>query len=190
MITAAKRTRRQSGSRLNRYWLGIDVRMCGRRPKDARFIGEAATVSRMTGTRCGIPTEAGEAPRVAGVIHSQSQAGLTPSYLGRGLSLDVGSRASETAVSHLGHITRASSAGRAESTGAIGVHRSGNDVSIAGSWEGKAWPRLFLGPRSLPSRYVLTPPFLGTLAGYFLTWPESLTSVARWWIWIIWRLVD
>src|SRR5215831_2584826 len=42
-------------------------------------------------------------------------------------------------------------------------------------------------PRSLPSRYVLTPPFLGTLAGYFLTWPESLTSVARWWIWIIWR---
>src|SRR5262249_12994254 len=44
----------------------------------------------------------------------------------------------ETAVSYLGHFARASSAGRAESTGAIGVHRSGNDVAIAGSWEGKA----------------------------------------------------
>ncbi len=57
--------------------------------------GEAATVPTMTGALSGIPTEAGEAPPVAGVIHSQSQTGLTPSYLGRGLFFDVGSRAPE-----------------------------------------------------------------------------------------------
>jgi hypothetical protein len=34
---------------------------------------------------------------------------------------------------------------------------------------GKARPRVFLGRRSLPSRYVLTPPFPGNLAGYFPT---------------------
>jgi hypothetical protein len=32
---------------------------------------------------------------VVGVIHSQSQTGLTPGYLGRGLSFDMRSRASE-----------------------------------------------------------------------------------------------
>ena len=32
---------------------------------------------------------------MAGVIHSQSQTGLTPSYLGRGFFFDVGSRAPE-----------------------------------------------------------------------------------------------
>ena len=56
-------------------------------------VGEAATVHMMTGARSGIPTEAGEVPPVAGVIHSQSQTGLTPSYLGRGIFFDVGSRA-------------------------------------------------------------------------------------------------
>ena len=45
------------------------------------IVGEGTTVPRMTGARSGIPTEAGEAPRGAGVIHSQSQTGLTPSYL-------------------------------------------------------------------------------------------------------------
>ena len=45
--------------------------------------GSAATVSRMTGTRSGIPIEAGEDPRVAGVILSQNQTGLTPGYLRR-----------------------------------------------------------------------------------------------------------
>ena len=69
---------------------------------------------------------------------------------------------------------RASSAGRARITGAIGVHRPGDDVAIAGPRGGKAWPRLFLGRRSMPSRYVLTSPFPGTLAGYFLAWPELL----------------
>ena len=43
-------------------------------------VGQAATVPRMTGARFGIPTEAGEAPPVVGVIHSQSQTGLTTSY--------------------------------------------------------------------------------------------------------------
>jgi hypothetical protein len=42
--------------------------------------GEGA-VPTMTRARSGIPTEAGEAPRGAGVIHSQSQTGWTPSYL-------------------------------------------------------------------------------------------------------------
>ena len=45
------------------------------------MVGEGATVPTMTGARSGIPTEAGEAPRGAGVIHSQSQTGLTTSYL-------------------------------------------------------------------------------------------------------------
>ena len=49
----------------------------------------------MTGARFGIPTEAGEAPPVAGLIHSQSQATLTPSYLGQGLFFDAGSRDQE-----------------------------------------------------------------------------------------------
>ena len=57
------------------------------------MVGEAATVPTMTGARSGIPTEAGEAPPVAGVIHNQSQTGLAPSYLGRGLFFGVGSRA-------------------------------------------------------------------------------------------------
>ena len=58
--------------------------MAGGLPMVARImptVGQAATVPRMTGARFGIPTEAGEAPRVAGVIHSQSQTGLTPSDL-------------------------------------------------------------------------------------------------------------
>ena len=45
------------------------------------MVGEAATVPRMTGARSGIPTEAGEAPPVVGVIHNQSQTGLTLSDL-------------------------------------------------------------------------------------------------------------
>ena len=45
------------------------------------MVGEAATVPRMTGSRSGTPTEAGEARRMAGVIHSQRQTGLTPSDL-------------------------------------------------------------------------------------------------------------
>jgi hypothetical protein len=36
-------------------------------------VGEAATVPTMTGALSGIPTEAGEAPRVAGVIHSKAK---------------------------------------------------------------------------------------------------------------------
>ena len=45
--------------------------------------GPGSTVPRMTGTRSGIPLEAGEDPRVAGVILSQNQTGLTPGYLRR-----------------------------------------------------------------------------------------------------------
>ena len=56
--------------------------------------GEGVTVPTTIGARSRIPTEAGEAPPVAGVIHSQSQTGLTPSYLGRDLFF-VGSRALE-----------------------------------------------------------------------------------------------
>jgi hypothetical protein len=59
------------------------------------MVGKAATVPTMTGAPSGIPIEVGEVPPVAGVIHSQSQRGLTPSYLGRGLFFDVGSRAPE-----------------------------------------------------------------------------------------------
>ena len=57
--------------------------------------GEGVTVPTTIGARSRIPTEAGEAPPVAGVIHSQSQTGLTPSYLGRDLFFDAGSRAPE-----------------------------------------------------------------------------------------------
>ena len=59
------------------------------------MVGEAATVPTMTGARSGIPTEAGEAPPVVGVIHNQSQTGLAPSYLGRGLFFGVGSQDQE-----------------------------------------------------------------------------------------------
>ena len=85
----------------------------------------------------------------------------------------------------------ASSAGRARITGAIGVRRSGNDVAsvaVSGPRGVKAWPQLFLGWRSLRSRYGLTPSFPGTLAECFLTRPELLrSSIARRRIWIIWR---
>ena len=54
---------------------------------------KAVTVPTTTGARSGIPTDTGKAPRVAGVIRSQSQTGLTPSYLGRGPFFDGGSRA-------------------------------------------------------------------------------------------------
>jgi len=57
-------------------------------------VGEAATVPTMTRARSGIPTEAGEVSAEAGVIHSESQMGLTPSCLGRDLFF-VGSRALE-----------------------------------------------------------------------------------------------
>jgi hypothetical protein len=42
------------------------------------MVGKAATVPTMTGTPSGVPIEVGEVPPVAGVIHSQSQRGLTP----------------------------------------------------------------------------------------------------------------
>jgi len=58
-------------------------------------VGQAATVPRMTGARFGIPTEAGEAPPVVGVIHNQSPPGLSRCYLGQGLFFDVGSRDQE-----------------------------------------------------------------------------------------------
>jgi hypothetical protein len=76
----------------------------------------------------------------------------------------------------LGDIAQPSSAGRARITGAIGVHRPGDDVAIAGPRGGKAWPRLFLGRRSLPSRYGVTPPFRGTLAGVLPYAAGALTS--------------
>jgi hypothetical protein len=57
------------------------------------MVGVAATIPTMTGTRSGIPTEAGEARPGAGVILSQSQTGLTFSDLARGLFFDVGGRA-------------------------------------------------------------------------------------------------
>ena len=58
-------------------------------------VGQAATVPRMTGARFGIPTEAGEAPPVVGVIHNQSPPGLSRCYLGQGRFFDVGSRDQE-----------------------------------------------------------------------------------------------
>jgi hypothetical protein len=59
------------------------------------MVGEAVTVSTTIGAPFHIPIGAGEAPPVAGVIHSQSQPGSTPSYPGRRLFFDVGSRAPE-----------------------------------------------------------------------------------------------
>jgi len=59
------------------------------------MVGQAATVPRMTGARFGIPTEAGEAPPVVGVIHNQSLPGLSRCYLGQGLFFDAGSRDQE-----------------------------------------------------------------------------------------------
>jgi hypothetical protein len=59
------------------------------------MVGQAGTVPRMTGARFGIPTEAGEAPPVAGVIHNQSPTGLARCYLGQGLFFDVSSRDQE-----------------------------------------------------------------------------------------------
>jgi len=73
-------------------------------------------------------------------------------------------------------------AGRARLTGAIGVHRPGDDVAIAGPRGGKGWPRLFLGRRSLPSLYV--PPSISRharrvlpYAAGGLTWFDSATAV-------------
>jgi hypothetical protein len=57
------------------------------------MVGEAVTVLTTIGERSHIPIGAGEDPPVAGVIHSQSQTGLTLSYPGRGLFFDLGSRA-------------------------------------------------------------------------------------------------
>ena len=65
--------------------------MAGKTP----MVGEAVTVLTTIGWRSHIPIGAGEVPPVAGVIHSQSQTGLTPSHLGRGLFFDVGRRAPE-----------------------------------------------------------------------------------------------
>ena len=72
--------------------------MAGGLPMVARImpaVGQAATVPRVTGARFGIPTEAGEAPPVVGVIHNQSPPGLSRCYLGQGLFFDVGSRDQE-----------------------------------------------------------------------------------------------
>jgi hypothetical protein len=57
------------------------------------MVGQAVTVPATIGARSHIPIGAGEVPPAAGVIHSENQTGLTPSYLGRGLFSDVGSRA-------------------------------------------------------------------------------------------------
>jgi hypothetical protein len=57
------------------------------------MVGEAVTVLTTIGERSHIPIGAGEDPPVAGVIHSQSQTGLTPGYPGRGHFFDLGSRA-------------------------------------------------------------------------------------------------
>ena len=57
------------------------------------MVGEAVTVPATIGARSHILIGAGEVPPGAGVIHSENQTGLTPSYLGRGLFFDVGSRA-------------------------------------------------------------------------------------------------
>lgn len=59
------------------------------------MVGEAATVPRMTGARSGIPTEAGEALLVVGVIHNHSSTGLARCDLGRGLVFQVCSRDQE-----------------------------------------------------------------------------------------------
>jgi len=52
------------------------------------------------------------------------------------------------------------------------VRLAADAVAIAGPRRAKSVARLFLGLQSLPSHYGLTPPFPGTLAGYFLTRPE------------------
>jgi hypothetical protein len=59
------------------------------------MVGEAVTVLTTIGERSHIPIGAGEVPPVAGVIHSQSQTSLTPSYPGRGHFFDLGSRAAQ-----------------------------------------------------------------------------------------------
>jgi len=57
--------------------------------------GEGVTVPTTIGARSRIPTEAGEAPPVVGVIHNQSPPGLSRCYLGQGLFFDVSSREQE-----------------------------------------------------------------------------------------------
>ena len=59
------------------------------------MVGEAITDPTTIGVRSHIPIGAGEVPRVAGVIHSQSSADLAPSSLGRGLFPEGGHRDSE-----------------------------------------------------------------------------------------------
>jgi hypothetical protein len=66
---------------------------------------------------------------------------------------------------------------------------TGGASGVAGPRRGKAWPRLFLGRPSMPSRYGVTPPFPGTLAGVLPYAAGALTSFnsAAAVIWIIWR---
>jgi hypothetical protein len=71
------------------------------------MVGEAVTGPMTIGERSHTPTGAGEVPHVAGVIHSQSQTGLTLSDLGRGRFFDVGSRASEDIPEPLERIAHA-----------------------------------------------------------------------------------
>jgi hypothetical protein len=56
------------------------------------------------GARGGTPIGLGGLPTVAGLIRSQSETGLIPSDLGRGIFLDVGSRAPEDMLETLQRI--------------------------------------------------------------------------------------
>jgi hypothetical protein len=111
------------------------------------------------GARGGTPIGLGGLPTVNGLIRSQSQTGLTPSYHGRVIFLDIGSRAPEDIPEKTQRIALVFSGGVRPLTGFRHLPRAGSDPMMA-----RSLPR-----RTRAIRLVIR---TGCIPGRNTTWSE------------------